>query len=147
MLSKSAALLACLLVLACTSSRGEDFKPDDEGFIRNWLLASPITIPDDSGAEEIDKQQVKDEAKLAPKEGDKTKAGDKELTWKKIETKEYSFDINVLLNSQNEDVVCYAVCYVVSAEEQKGLTLAIGSNDQAKVYLNGKEVLKFTETG
>jgi hypothetical protein len=146
MSTKLCAFLACSLLLICAAVNGEDFKTDDEGFIRNWLLLAPISIPDDQAAEEIDKQQLKDEAKLAPKEGDKAKAGDKELTWKKVQAKDYFFDVNELLNTQNEDVVGYAVCYVTSPEEQKDLTISIGSNDQAKVYVNGKEVVKFTET-
>lgn len=128
------------------TARAADLKPDDEGFIRDWLLLAPYSITADSAPEEIDKQQIPDEAKLAPKEGDKQKIGDKELTWKKIRAKEYFFDINELLGSQNEDVIAYAVCYVDAAAEMRNLVLAIGSNDQCKVYVNGKELIKFTET-
>jgi quinoprotein glucose dehydrogenase len=41
--------------------------------------------------------------------------------------------------------VGYAVTYVVSEAEIKDAVLKIGSDDQAKVYLNGKEVGKVAE--
>ena len=41
--------------------------------------------------------------------------------------------------------VAYAVCYLESDQARDGLWLQLGSDDQAKVYLNGKEVFKFTE--
>ena len=40
----------------------------------------------------------------------------------------------------------YAVAYVVAAKDVTGAQLLMGSNDQGKVYLNGKEVVKFAET-
>jgi hypothetical protein len=38
--------------------------------------------------------------------------------------------------------VAYAVCYIRSETEQRGLQMLVGSDDQAKVYLNGKQVYK-----
>jgi hypothetical protein len=38
--------------------------------------------------------------------------------------------------------VAYAVCYIQSKEEQRGLQMLVGSQDESKVYLNGKEVYK-----
>jgi len=38
--------------------------------------------------------------------------------------------------------VAYAVCYIQSEVEQRGLQMLVGSQDEAKVYLNGKEVYK-----
>ena len=41
--------------------------------------------------------------------------------------------------------MAYAVCYLVAKEKMPNLTLKTGSDDQAKVYLNGKEVWKCEE--
>jgi hypothetical protein len=38
--------------------------------------------------------------------------------------------------------VAYAVCYIHSIAEQTGLVMKVGSDDQAKVYLNGKEIYR-----
>jgi len=36
----------------------------------------------------------------------------------------------------------YAVTYLIADAEQKDVTLQMGSNDQAKIYVNGKQVVK-----
>jgi hypothetical protein len=127
--------------------RAEDpLKPDDEGFIRDWLVLTPLPYGDaQTGAEALAKEQVRNEAKLQPKEGDKAKAGDKEFTWKKHKCDSHLLDLNALLGQQTEDSVAYAVCYLVTDEKMPDLTMKTGSDDQAKVYLNGKEVFKNEE--
>src|SRR2546426_405456 len=69
-LSVSKTIVAALLFF-CAAMRlcGAEFKTDSEGFIQNWLLLGPIKIPEGQGATDIDKQQVADESKLAPKKG------------------------------------------------------------------------------
>jgi hypothetical protein len=133
-----------LVVLLLGAGRAEDpAKPDDEGFIRNWLILAPLPFGDaNDGTAALGKEQVADEAKLKPKEGDKVKAGDKEIAWKPYKADSHLVDFNGFLGAQTEDSVGYAVCYVVADEEMKDLILKTGSDDQAKVYINGKEVLK-----
>ena len=127
-----AALCSAALVAPAADA---PLKPDDKGFIRDWLLLAPIQLTsENAGAEEIDKAQVPNEAALKPKAGDAVKA------------KDYFFDVNELVGGMNENVTAYAVAYVVAAKEVTGAQLLMGSNDQGKVWLNGKEVLKFTET-
>jgi hypothetical protein len=146
MLKHIAISLCALLMLVPNSvSRAADYSPDDEGFIRNWLMFAPIKL-EGSGADEIDKQQLKNEGKLSPKEGDKAKAGDAELTWKAIKAADAFFDVNEILGSQNENVAGYFVAYINVPAEKKDVILLMGSNDQGKVYLNGKEVVKFDGT-
>jgi len=136
-----------LLVIAGSAFPDEkESGTNADGYITTWLLLAPIPMDDgQSGADALDKQQVKDEAKLRPKAGDKIKAGGKELEWKKYQANEDFLDFNEFLGKQTEDSVGYAVCYVLASEEMKGVQLKIGSDDQCKVYLNGKEVHKFGE--
>ena len=116
---------------------------NDEGFITTWLLLAPIPLKENqSGADALNEQQIKDEAKLMPKAGDKVKAGGKELTWKAYKNKDYFFDFNDFLGQQTEDSVGYGVCYIQADKEMKNILLKTGSDDQAMVYLNGKQVLK-----
>jgi hypothetical protein len=138
--------LAFPLLLVGSVRAEEDFKPDDQGFIRNWLVLAPLPYGDaQTGTEALAKQQVPSEAKLKPKEGDKIKTGDKELTWKKHKCEEHLLDLNGLLGQTTENSVAYAVCYLVTDEKMPDLTLKTGSDDQAKVYLNGKEIFKNEE--
>lgn len=119
---------------------------NDDGFITAWLLLAPFPFPDgDDAAKVLETEQVKDEAKLAPKAGDKVKAGAKELTWVKHRAKEYYFDFNAQLGDVTERSTGYAVCYVAADAEMAGLTMKVGSDDLCKVYLNGKEVHKATD--
>ncbi len=123
-----------------------DLKPDSEGYIRDWLMLAPIHLADENaGADQIDKEQVKGEAALKPSAGEKAKAGDRELTWKAVQSKAASFDFNEILGSMNEQVAGYMVVYLVCENELTDLTLLMGSNDQGKLYLNGKMMVKATD--
>src|SRR2546428_6942677 len=124
----------------------EEFAPDKEGFIRDWLVLAPIQLESDAdGAQAIEKSQIPDEGTLKPKAGDKATVGGKELTWKKVKAKDYYLDLNGIVTQQTEKTVGYAVCYVRAEEERKDLDLKMGSNDQGKVFLNGKLLLKTSE--
>jgi hypothetical protein len=136
-------------LILCSSLVGglqaADTKVDSEGFVRDWLLLAPFPVPEDSGADEIAKAQIATEGELKPKAGDKQKIGDKEATWKAAIAKEYYIDINEVLGSRHENVLAYLVAYVVAEQDMPGLVMGVGSNDQCKVWLNGKEVHKATE--
>jgi hypothetical protein len=137
---------ALLFLFASAVSADDQSGLNEEGFIRRWLVVAPFPFAgNESGADALGKEQLKDEAKLKPKAGDKAKVGDKELTWKEHTCKEHLLDFNDLLGATTEDSVAYAVTFVVAPEELKGVKMKTGSDDQAKVYLNGKEVFKFAE--
>jgi hypothetical protein len=143
---KSALILSLVAGFALVPAQ-DTFKTDDEGFIRNWLVLAPIPIEEGSAAQEIDKQQIKDEGKIRPKAGDKFKAGAKELAWTAHKPADFFIDFRESFAKENgEDVVGYAVAYVWAADEMKDIKLKVGSNDQCKAYVNGKEVIKFDET-
>ena len=59
---------------------------------------------------------------------------------------EIVLDFNRFVGKQCDDSVAYAVCYVISAAEQHDLRLQVSSDDEAKVYLNGKEVYKYSRS-
>lgn len=119
---------------------------DQEGFLQRWLLVLPIPLADgESGLEAVDKQQIKDEAKLQPKAGDKIKVGSKEFTWKAENSVDFLVDFNAILGDQTENSVAYAFTLVVAPEELVNIKMKVGSDDEAKIYLNGKEVYKCTD--
>jgi hypothetical protein len=146
-MSKLCTLVAALSLMTTGGVlHAADSKVDGEGFVRDWLVLAPFALPEDSGTDEIEKAQIAKEGDLKPKAGDTQKVGDKDGTWKAAKAAEYHLDINTALGTRNEDVLAYLVTYVVADADMPGLTMAIGSNDQAKVWLNGKEVHKFAET-
>jgi hypothetical protein len=142
-------VLATVVLLVCfgrTFPGGEETGLNGEGFVTTWLLLAPIPLHEgQNGADAVGREQLKDEARLEPRAGDRVKVGGKELAWKAYQAKEYFFDFNDFLGKQTEDSVGYAVCYIYAAAEMKDIQLKTGSDDQAKVYLNGKEVLKQAE--
>ena len=123
----------------------QTYSPDQEGFIRNWLILAPIAIQSESGASEIDRELIKGEATLKPKAGD-TATATSPLAWTAHQTSDYFIDFLASFGKQRGEYVAgYAVAYVVADEEMK-VTLALSTNDQGKVWLNGTPVFSFAET-
>ena len=133
-----------LLVLKATAADG--LKPDSAGYIRDWVMLAPIALPEDAScADLIAKEQVKDEAALKPKAGDKIKIDGKELIWKNITASTNYFDFNAILKTENDHAAGFMVTYIECDKEMPEVTMAIASNDQGRLYLNGKDIYVFTE--
>ena len=121
-------------------------KPDSAGYIRDWVMLAPIALPEDAScADLIAKEQVKGEAALKPKAGDKIKVNDKELTWKNITASTNYFDFNAILKTENDHAAGFMVTYIECDREMPDVTMAVASNDQGRLYLNGKDIYVFTE--
>ena len=139
-----AALLATFV--AAFTLQPQTLSPDAEGFIRNWLVLAPIAVQEDSGATEIDRDLLGGEATIKPKPGDKVNVDGKILSWTPHQTTDYFIDFRQSFGAERgEDAAGYAVAYVIADDETKA-KLSIGSNDQCKIWLNGKQVIKFAET-
>jgi hypothetical protein len=135
------ALLSVVLVQA-----PQTFTPGTDGFIRNWLVLAPIAIEENAGAIEIDKDFLKGEASIKPRAGDKAMVATTELTWKPHSAPDFFIDfLQAFGKERGEQVAAYAVAYVV-ADDAMTVKVAAGSNDQFKAWVNGREVLKFSET-
>jgi hypothetical protein len=139
-------VVAAALLLAAAPASDDQSGINQEGFIQKWLVLAPIPMAEgEAGADALAKQQIQGEAGLRPKAGEKVTVAGKELAWKAHTAPEYLLDFNALLGKETEDSVAYAVAYVVAPAEVKGVRMKTGSDDQVKVFLNGKEVLRFTE--
>jgi hypothetical protein len=55
---------------------------------------------------------------------------------------DYAVDFNVLSGQDIPQSVIYAVCYIRSDREQRGLQILLGADDGAKLYLNEKQIHK-----
>ena len=137
-------IFAIGLIGATLLTPPQTFSPDADGFIRNWLILGPIAI-DDSGAAAIDHRFLDDEPATKPKPRDSVVIINTPLTWQLHQTSDYLIDFLQAFPQRGEQVVAYAVAYVIADDEMK-VTLALSTNDQGKVWLNGKEVFKFAET-
>ena len=143
----STAAVALLLCLAVSNARAADaFKPDAEGYIRHWVMLAPISLPEgETGSEAIFKEQLKGEAALQPRAGDKVKVGGKELTWQNITASTNYFDFTAMVKTLNEREAGYAVTYIESETEQADVIMAVASNDEGRIYFNGVDIYVFGE--
>jgi hypothetical protein len=139
----SAALLGLLMPKA---SAADALRPDAEGYIRHWVMLAPIALSErESCADALLKEQIKDEAALRPKAGDKVAIGGKELTWRNITASTNYFDFNAILNSVNDHAAGFMVTYIECDKAMTNVTMTLGSNDQGRLYLNGTDIYAFTE--
>jgi WD40 repeat protein/serine/threonine protein kinase len=130
-------------LLAVSPIRG----PQAQGFIQDWLLLLPIPYIDEGGGtalgegggKALDRQQLSGAAMLRPKAGQLMRVGSQELVWRTYHSPESILDFNAVLGQVTEHSVAYAVCYLESDRARNDLWLQVGSDDQAKVYLNGRE--------
>jgi hypothetical protein len=124
-------------LLARNAVRG----PQARGFVQDWLLLAPLPFaPGEGGAQGLDAQQLRDEAGLRPRAGERVQVSAQPLVWREVHSPEPVFDFNAVLGRVTEWSVAYAVCYLESDRARKDLSIQVGSDDQAKVYLNGEEV-------
>jgi WD40 repeat protein/serine/threonine protein kinase len=112
-----------------------------QGFIQTWLLLLPIRFASkESGAQALDRQQLFEEAKLRPRPGQRVWVEGRELVWQEHHSPEPTVDFNAVLGRKTEFSIAYAVCYVESDRTRADIWLQVGSDDQAKVYLNGQDI-------
>ena len=124
----------------------EALKPDANGYIRDWLMLAPIVAPEGrSGGDLLLEDQIKGEATLQPKAGDKITVKGKELEWKAITSATNYFDFNAILKSVNDHAVGYMVTYIECDQELPGVIIAVGSNDEGRIFFNGVDIYAFTE--
>ena len=137
--------LAALIALGVPATAQTTFSPDAEGFIRNWLVLAPLPSGE-SGAEGLNFDYLKGEAGIRPKPGDQITNGGVPFAWKAHQAPAYFIDFRESFDpGGGEHVAAYAVAYI-NADAPMNVTLALGTNDQGKAWLNGKEVFKFLET-
>lgn len=133
-----------LLLLAGSFLSAADFKTDDSGYIRNWLLLQPFELGDKAGEHDeasqkgfFTKEFFDGQFKATPKAGDKVKIDGKgEKTWTEVKA-----DDALLMFESQENSMYLATVYVTSATEVADAVLSIGSDDSSSWRVNGTEVL------
>lgn len=136
-----------LVGLWLSTARATDTaSPDPAGYIRHWLMLAPIALPEGPPAGDLLlREQVRGEANLQPRAGDTIKVNGKEMVWKSITTPTSFFDFNALLDSLNDRAVGYMVTYIECEQDIPDVMMSVGSNDQGRIYLNGKDIYAVTE--
>jgi hypothetical protein len=126
--------------------------PDPEGFIQRWLLLEPINKPNRSNTVFADSyirtafttEYFPNQFTVLPKDGEKVKVGEQELTWHALESTNFNvklFRFSYGLRKQIYGVLFWAVTVVNSPQEMKNVRMAVGSNSASMWWLNGKEAV------
>jgi hypothetical protein len=124
--------------------------PNAEGFIQRWLLLEPISKPNRTNTvftdsyirKAFDTLYFPNQFTILPKDGEKVKVGQQDLTWHALDCKNYNvklFRFAYGLNKQVYGVLFWAVTVINSPREMKNVRIAIGSNSASTWWLNGKE--------
>ena len=126
--------------------------PNAEGFIQRWLLLEPINKPNRSNTvftdsyirKAFDTLYFPNQFTLVPKDGEKVKVGDQELTWHALDSKNFNvklFRFAYGLNKPIYGVLFWAVTVINSPQELKNVRMAVGSNSASLWWLNEKEAV------
>ena len=134
---------------------GSDRAPAGEfaGYLRDWLVLGPLPTgttltsgQDSPNARAIfDKVLaqafVPNEGSLAPTDGAAGgTAGGSEVKWKRVQATGDQLDFQRAFGGETNNAVAYAVAYFDSPTEVRNATLHFGSDDAARVWLNGRQV-------
>jgi len=125
--------------------------PDSDGFIQRWLLLEPIKKPiprnnvftDSFIRTQSTTEYFPNQFTGLPKDGEKVKVGEQELTWHALESTMFNvklFRFAYGLRKPIYGVLFWAVTVVNCPQEMKNVRLSVGSNAASMWWLNGKEI-------
>jgi WD40 repeat protein/serine/threonine protein kinase len=130
---------------AVAAQHGKAIRAQDLGAIKQWLVLAPIPFQDQTGEgalKALDQQQVSQEPGLRPRAQDQVQVGASALVWNALQQQDYLLDFNQLLGKNTEWSLAYAVFYIQSEAARTGIVMKVGSDDEAKIYLNGREIYR-----
>lgn len=130
----------------------QDSSPDEDGFIRRWLLLEPIPMPIKSNVvftdsylkEKFNTSYFPSPAAVLPKAGTTVRVGRNKLQWHALDSKLFNvklFRFATSFNKPKYGVMFWAATVIDSPEEMHGVRLAVGSNSASMWWLNGEEAV------
>jgi hypothetical protein len=124
-------------------------RPDDDGFLRRWLLLEPVSKPNRTNTgftshyvrEGLAPSQYPGKFGEMPRDGELAK-GPGDLRWHALDSS--LFDVKLFklaqgLGKPTYGVIFWAVTVVNSPRELHNVRLAVGSNSASLWWLNGEE--------
>lgn len=135
-----------------TPATTKKMTPDAEGFIQRWMLLEPINKPNRSNTvftdsylrKAFDTLYFQNQFTILPKDGEKVKVGEQELTWHALDSRNFNvklFRFATGLGKQEYGVLFWAVTVINSPQEMKNVRMAVGSNSASMWWLNGEEAV------
>lgn len=139
-----------------TPATKEAMRPDEQGFIRRWLLLEPFKKPNRSNTVFVESYLRKNLAPenypevgtALPRDGKKvtvtTSEGKQKVIWHALDSKTYNvrvFRFASGLSKTKYGVVFWGTTAINAPEDMSDVRLAAGSNGASRWWLNGEEVL------
>ena len=126
--------------------------PDNDGFLRRWLLLEPIKKPIRSNTIFTDSwvrtnlmtEYFPGQFNVVPRDGDKVTVAGDELAWHALDSAYFNVKLFRFANGLDKptySVLFWAVTIVNSPREMKNVRLAVGSNSASMWWLNGEEAV------
>ncbi|MFN3651338.1 MAG: glycoside hydrolase family 2 protein [Armatimonadota bacterium] len=127
------------------------------GFVKDWLVLGPIPTgttlrtAENNDANRAQLQRIlsrsfiANEGNLDPRDGETVEAAGARVRWTRARAENDVLDFHRVFGRETGNAVVYAVAEIDVPREVKNATLLFGSDDAAKVWLNGEEVWSVTQ--
>lgn len=128
---------------------GNPIAPEEDGFLRRWLLLEPVAKPNRTNTvftgeyvrNELSPSTFPGSFSAVPREGQVVLAAEP-LRWHALDSKLWDvklFNFAQALDKPKYGVVFWVVTVVNSPREMQGVRMAVGSNSASRWWLNGEE--------
>ena len=121
--------------------------PDEEGFIRRWLVLEPIRadgLTQSVVQATVRKEYFPKQFGVIPHDGDTVNVEGTAFRWHAVDTKLYNVNLYhfaYALGKPTSNVLFWAVTLLHCSRELNDVRLAIGSNAASVWWVNGREVI------
>lgn len=142
----AAGLISCTSVNFNVPGHPPEYLTDAAGFIPYWIALESIPLsPAESENKALDVKYLDDEPDMRPVGGRKIKVRDETCAWRYITVPGGSpiFDCTDIEGNSYRDALTYLVAYVKLPADEAAASLYWGSDDDAALYVNGKEVDRY----
>jgi hypothetical protein len=118
----------------------------ESGLLRDWLVLAPLPLA--AGSDKpvaVDQEPIPGEAHLRPRAREPVDVGGTRLVWRQYSADDPIINFNEFLGEETTSAAAFAVCYIVADADHEEVWIKVGSDDGAKIYLNGELVYRHGE--
>jgi hypothetical protein len=122
-------------------------RPDDEGFIRRWLVLEPMPatgVAEAAFRPVATQERFLKELTTVPQDGEALTIDGVEYKWHAYDSSRFNVNLyhfSYALSKPTDRVHWWVATVIDCPEEMKNVRLAIGSNDASIWWLNGEELI------
>lgn len=132
--------------------KAKSYAPDEEGFLRNWLVLEPAPVSSSSGIENpenqkrwLEREWFPGQHKATPKPEELARIRGAEVMWNAVPSDRHFVDLAKFaaeLGRPAQSAWFLGVTYIFCEQEIADVRLAIGSDDSSLWRLNGEEAIR-----